>query len=364
MAARLHLTGPVICYTLRVFDEAWVADGVIHLSEPDSGPDSAPWQEVAGYVVPGLVDVHAHVGLDSGGEIGKELTLKQALIDRDAGTLLIREPGSPTDTGFLHDIPEAPRLIRSGRFIARPKRYIQGYAREIEPADLTRIAVEEARAGDGWVKLIADWIDRDAGDLTPLWSPQQLTEAIAAVHAQGARVTAHSFATESIDPLLDAGIDCIEHGTGMTADQMARAAALGVPVVPTLLQVENFAAFAAQGESKFPLYAKRMRHMYERRYEQAYAMWEAGIQLLVGTDAGGHVGHGALPAECAELATAGIPAADILAAASWRAREFLGVDGIADGASADVVVYALDPRHDVAALANPTHVILRGELVG
>ncbi|BDZ61470.1 hypothetical protein GCM10025873_12610 [Demequina sediminis] len=114
-------------------------------------------------------------------------------------------------------------------------------------ADLPAVMAEEARAGDGWVKIIADWIDRDAGDLTPLWPAGVLAEGIAAAHEAGARVTAHTFATESIDALLDAGIDCIEHGTGMTADHMAEAAARGIPVVPTLLQVANFEGYAAQG---------------------------------------------------------------------------------------------------------------------
>lgn len=354
-----HLTGPVIVDADTVLNEAWVEGGVLRLTAPASGE----FEVIDGVVVPGLVDVHCHVGLDSGGELPPELALKQATMDRDAGTLLIREPGSPSDTSFLHVIPTAPRLIRSGRFIARPRRYIRGYAREIEVADLPRVAAEEARAGDGWVKLIADWIDRDEGDLTPLWPADVLAKAVAAAHAEGARVTAHAFSTEAIDGLLAAGIDCVEHGTGMTAEQLARAAAQGVAVVPTLVQVGNFEGFAAQGEAKFPRYAARMRAMHERRYEHAHAMWEAGVQILVGTDAGGEVGHGSLPAECAELALAGIPASEILAAASWSARTFLGVDGIAEGASADVVVYENDPRGDIAALAEPRTVILRGERV-
>lgn len=353
---RFHLVGSVTHNTLLVTGEIWVADGVLHLERPDNGD----YQEIRGWVMPGLVDVHCHVGLDSGGALPPELTEKQASQDRDAGVLLIREPGSPVDTGFLHGIATAPRLIRAGRFIARPKRYIRGYAREIEPGDLPRIAAEEARAGDGWVKFIADWIDRDAGDLTPLWPANALKSAIAAAHAEGARVTAHAFSTEAIDDLLDAGIDCIEHGTGMTSHQLQRAAALGVPVVPTLLQVGNFESFAAQGEAKFPRYAARMRAMHARRYEQALAMWEAGVQLLLGTDAGGEVGHGALPAEALELQRAGIPPADVLAAASWKAREFLGVEGIADGASADVVVYENDPLEDLSELSRPKAVILRG----
>ncbi|MGC4174747.1 amidohydrolase family protein [Demequina sp.] len=340
-------------------EQLWITDGRIHFERPDDGP----FETIEGYVVPGLVDVHCHVGLDSGGVLNEQLTLKQALADRDAGTLLIREPGSPVDTGFLHSVASAPRLIRAGRFIARPKRYIAGYAREIEVEDLPRVAAEEARAGDGWIKLIADWIDRDAGDLTPLWPAPVLKEAIAAAHAEGSRVTAHAFSAEAIDGLLEAGIDCIEHGTGMTKAHMERAAAAGVPVVPTLLQVGNFAGFAAKGEARFPRYAARMRAMYESRYEHVHALWEAGVQLLIGTDAGGEIGHGRLPEECLELRRAGIPDADILAAATWAAREFLGVDAIADGASADLVVYASDPSEDIAVLAEPEAVILRGERV-
>ena len=355
-----HLTGPVIVNTLTVLDEAWVVDGQLRLSGP---PDAADYEEVPGWVVPGLVDVHCHVGLGPGGAVAPELAVKQAHANRDLGTLLIRDAGSPLDTSFLHGVASAPRLIRAGRFIARPKRYLRDYAREIDVAQLPRVVAEEARAGDGWVKIIADWIDRDLGDLSPLWPADVLAEAIGAAHAEGARVTAHTFATESIDPLLDAGIDCIEHGTGMTGPQLGRAAAAGVPVVPTLLQVGNFESFAAQGEAKFPRYAERMRRMHARRYEQVRAMHSAGVRLLIGTDAGGEVGHGALPDECAELVKAGIPAVDVLAAASWSARDYLGVPGIEEGASADVVVYANDPRADISELSRPTAVILRGELV-
>ncbi len=354
-----HFTGPVIVDDETVLDEAWVQGGVLRLAAPASGE----FEVVDGFVVPGLVDVHCHVGLDSGGELPPELALKQATMDRDAGTLLIREPGSPSDTSFIHGIPTAPRLIRSGRFIARPQRYIRGYAREIEVADLPRVAAEEARAGDGWVKTHRRLDRSRRGDLTPLWPADLLAEAVAAAHAEGARVTAHAFSTEAIDDLLDAGLDCIEHGTGMTGEQLARAAAQGVAVVPTLLQVDNFEGFAAQGEARFPRYAERMRAMRASRYEHANAMWEAGVQILVGTDAGGEVGHGSLPAECAELARAGIPAVDILGAASWSARAFLGVDGIAEGASADVVVYPTDPREDIAVLAHPSAIFLRGERV-
>ncbi|WP_062516895.1 amidohydrolase family protein [Demequina gelatinilytica] len=355
----LHLTGPVVVGDADVRDEAWVVDGRVTYRRPEE----AVQHTVDGIVLPGLVDVHCHVGLDSGGAVDTELALKQALVDRDAGTLLIRDAGSPTDTRFIDDVPTAPRIIRAGRFIARPMRYLRHYAREIEVADLPRVMAEEARAGDGWVKVIADWIDREVGDLTPLWPAEVLAEGIAAAHEAGARVTAHTFATETVDALLEGGIDCIEHGTGMTAEHMQEAARRGVPVVPTLLQVANFEGYAAQGEARFPAYAARMRPMHERRLAHALALYEAGVPLLIGTDAGGTIGHGALPAEAAHLVAAGIPAAEVVAMASWRARAFLRAPGLEEGAPADLVVYAEDPREDIAALARPRHVVLRGAVV-
>ena len=133
------------------------------------------------------------------------------------------------------------------------------------------------------MKLVGDWIDRAGGesaDLAPLWTPEQLTKAFAAAHANGARVMVHTFAEETIGPLLAAGVDCIEHGTGMARAHMEQAAAAGIPVTPTLVQVENFPAIAAQADGKYPRYAAHMRRLHEERFRRVRDMYEAGVQLL------------------------------------------------------------------------------------
>jgi cytosine/adenosine deaminase-related metal-dependent hydrolase len=66
----------------------------------------------------------------------------------------------------------------------------------------------------------------------------------------------------------------------------------------------------------------------------------------------------------AELASYGIPVADALGGASWRAREWLGLNATLDeGAPADFVVYDADPRADLTVLARPARVVLRGSVV-
>jgi len=278
----------------------------------------------------------------------------------------VRDAGSPADTGWVHDRDDLPRLIRAGRHLARPKRYLRHYGRELESVDQLPAAVrEEAARGDGWVKLVADWIDRDLGDegdLRPLWPDDVLAEAVAAAHAAGARVTAHTFATESLDALLDAGIDCLEHACGATPDQVDRIAAAGIPVTATLLQVGQFEAIAAQAV-RYPLFAARMRALYAHRYDLVRDLHDAGVPVLVGTDAGGTLAHGRIADEAAELVRAGIPAREVVAAASWRTRAWLGAEGLEEGASADLVVFGSDPRDDIRALAAPRGVVLRGTVV-
>lgn len=355
----LHLRGPVLLDDEREVGQAWVVGGRLTLTRPQGGEVTA----LDGVVVPGLVDVHCHIGLASDGPVDAATAEQQALADRDSGVLLVRDAGSPADTSWVHGRADLPRLLRAGHHLARPKRYLRHYGRELaDVRELPTAVVEEARRGDGWVKLVADWIDRDLGpegDLRPLWPADVLAEAVAAAHAEGARVTAHTFATESVDALLDAGVDCLEHATGATPEQIDRLAAAGVPVTATLLQVAQFEAIAAQAV-RYPLFAARMRHLHARRYDQVRDLHDAGVRVLVGTDAGGTIAHGRIADEAGEMVRAGIPAADVVAAASWRTRAWLGAEPLDEGAPADVVVYPADPRADIGVLAAPSAVVLRG----
>jgi imidazolonepropionase-like amidohydrolase len=210
---------------------------------------------------------------------------------------------------------------------------------------------------------VGDWIDRGVGDLAPEWPADVLAEAIAAAHAEGARVTAHTFGTDALPGLIDAGIDCIEHGTGLTEELVGEMAARGTAVVPTLVNVENFPGFAAAGEAKFPAYASTMRRLYAGSGAVVRAAYDAGVPVFAGTDAGGGIDHGMVADEIRALHEAGLPVGAALAAGSWAARRWLGLPGIEEGAPADLVVYGSDPRTDLDSLQRPQRMLLRGRLV-
>ncbi|GAA4530628.1 amidohydrolase family protein [Brachybacterium paraconglomeratum] len=359
----LHLTGPILLGPEQELAEAWVLDGRIHHSRPDLSTD-AETRQLDGFVVPGLADLHCHLGI---GDDGKGTSIgtarQQALTDRDTGVLLIRDAGSIIDTSPLQEQSDVPRLIRCGRHLARTRRYLRGYADEVEPEDLPAAVTREAQRGDGWVKLVGDWIDRSAGDLSPCWNSEDFVAAAAAAHAAGARITTHTFDEATVPLALDAGFDCLEHATGLTDETITRAAQAGVPVVTTLVNVDEFESYASQGEPKFPAYAAHMRRLRAGRFDRTRNAHDAGVQLLVGTDAGGVLGHGIIHDELDELARAGLEATAILSAAAWAPRRFLGVPGLEDGSPADLLVTPRDPRTDHRALRERSHVVLGGRIV-
>jgi imidazolonepropionase-like amidohydrolase len=339
--------------------DLWVSGGRITF-EPVRGAETLVGK---GFLVPGLVDAHCHPGIGVHGPVSLEEATEQALVDRDAGTLLIRDCGVPIDIRPLQKRADLPRIIRAGQHLALTKRYVPGLGIELDdPEQLPDAVAKQAADGDGWVKLVGDWIDRGIGDLAPLWPDDVLAEAIAVAHAAGAKVTAHVFGEAALPGLIDAGIDCLEHGTGLSGEQLDVLASRGVALVPTLINIDNFPAIAGKA-TKFPEYAAHMRALHAGVGAMVSSAIEAGVAVYAGSDAGGMVEHGRLVDEVEALHGAGMSREQALGAASWAAREWLGHPGIAEGAPADLLVYDSDPREDLGALRHPRRVILGGSVI-
>ena len=244
---RLHLSGVVL--PDGEHRDLWVVDGVIR-TEPVR---DARTVATGVWLLPGLVDAHCHVGLESEGAVPPQRAEEHALADRAAGALLLRDAGSPADTRWMDERDDLPRIIRAGRHIARPKRYLRNFAAEVEPEDLVAEVERQAARGDGWVKLVGDWIDRDIGDLAPLWP----VEVARAGDRRGPTSSAAgsprtSSASRRSPSWSGPGIDGIEHGTGLTEETTALMAERQVALVPTMVQLENFESYAPRRRGQVP----------------------------------------------------------------------------------------------------------------
>jgi imidazolonepropionase-like amidohydrolase len=256
------------------------------------------------------------------------------------------------------------RLVRAGRHLAPPKRYLPGVAVEVAGIELAAEAARQAAAGNGWIKLVGDWIDRGAGDLAPTFEPDEMAAAIDAAHAAGARVATHTFSEAAVAMLVRAGVDSVEHGTGLSLDLVDEMARRGTALVPTMINVNTFENIARRAEERFPTYARHMRALREGFPAVVRAAYEAGVPVYVGSDAGGGIEHGKAAEEMLLLhEQAGMAPLDVLRAGSWGARRWLGFAGLEEGGLADLVAYERDPRADLRVLREPQRVILRGRVV-
>ena len=337
--------------------DVFVVDGLITFEE---AADAVTVSE-GGWITPGLVDAHAHLAMSSPGEPAsvEEAVRASGAAQLAAGVLLVREPGSPAGHAANDLGAGLPRTVTAGYFLAPPGRYFPGLAREVDEVSLPAAAAEEARAG-GWVKIVGDFLGED-GRVTPNWSGAALTDAAAAAHDAGARITMHATMPGSIEGAIAAGFDAIEHGHGATIDHLHAMAAAGMALVPTLL----IGDFIRELTTEMPLHPDDRATWLREVDEHAGMVLDAdsaGVALYAGTDAGA-VEHGLIASEIALLRDAGLSGAAALGAGSWAARSWLGLLGVEDGAPADLVVFPDDPREDPHALRHPALIVLRGTVI-
>lgn len=94
-------------------------------------------------------------------------------------------------------------------------------------------------------------------------------------------------------------------------------------------------------------------------------LYSGGVQIIAGTDAGiGNCPHDAYIAGLEALAMVGLPAVEILDAATLRAARALGVaertGTIEPGKDADLIAVRGDPRTDISVLNHLELVVARG----
>ena len=333
----------------------------------EAGEPSDTIDLTAYWVLPGMVDAHAHLAADSieglladAPEADPERMRANGRRQLSGGVLAALDKGFRSDTSLAYlDVDPAarPYVEMAGGMIATHGGYYDGYGLEVDGGELAAAVAAKAATAAGWVKIVGDWPRRGEGP-RPNFTEEELADAVAIAHRAGVRVSVHTMAPHAPGYAVAAGVDSIEHGLFLTASDVEELGARGGAWVPTLAAVESLIEFLGAGSSG----GKLLGDGVDNVRSLLPGALEAGVHLMCGTDLA--IPHGGVAVEAAALVAAGLTAEEAVDAVSWNAHRYLRRHPpLTAGADADLVAFAGDPREDISALSSPMLAMRRGVIL-
>lgn len=355
-----------------------VRDGRVHWvgSASDWAGNRAKVRVVDGAartLIPGLIDCHVHYSGPGGPDwIARftdplpELTIRAvdlAEASLRSGVTTARDVGSPSNvnTHLAHRANSgeirAPHLFAAGTWIAHQGTYVS-FARHFGNADELRTAIKaEIESGVDWIKVaLAPWVEGARPENAPEipFDEKLLAVAVQEAHQAGLKIACHANDKTSCRIAAHAGVDSLEHGMFLDADDLRVMAASKTFLVPTMSVWEAMLYFAR--EVGWPeARRKRAENLREASRAAVAGAIKAGVPIALGTDAGGGAArHGRIAREVELMVECGMEPKDALIAATSSACKLLGEEksrGTIEVAKiADMVLLDANPLEDVGAL--------------
>jgi imidazolonepropionase-like amidohydrolase len=338
-------------------------------------------------LLPGLVDCHVHLCADSGPRALDQLAelspnqldaivAESMRAELAAGVTSVRDLGD-RDWAVVdrhRADPWGPTVVASGP----PITSVGGHCAQMGGAAagvdaLRRAVAERAEHGADLVKIMASGGVMSPGTdvLAGQFGLDELRVVVEEAHRLGLAVTAHAHPVTVIEQCIAAGVDGLEHCSGMTAhgvqmpdDLAARIAAARIVVCPTL------GADLRDGPPPhIQAVMERIGMTLEDRIRQVGEMVSAGVTLVSGGDSGINPGkrHGVLPFGLVDLVRAGASSVQALASATSLAAQACGLSGrtgrLRAGLDADLLLVEGNPVDDIAAVHVVRTVVARGREV-
>ena len=352
--------------------------------------------EYAGTVLPGLIDCHTHLIADASfGGLERAGSLSDDEVDKvitaslhahvAAGVTTVRDLGDVwyRTLGF-RGLPGLPRVVASGPPITSPGghcHFLGGAIAGLLDVDLRDAVAERVRAGVDVIKVMASggFATPGTDQLGAQFTTAQLTVLVDEAHHAGLPLVAHAHSLAGMENAVAAGVDGIEHFTGLSSahgsriddrllDEVARR---GIYVDLTM---GNDRSFHALMPAPPPALAALMVRFGVASFDEFYAsrigqlgeLWKHAVRVIAGVDSG--MGptkrHGNLWRTVGEMVEAGFPTADALAAATSVAAQACGLAAetgrLAPGYAADLLVVDGDLSINLATLSTPRFVLVNG----
>ncbi len=346
--------------------------------------------------MPGLIDSHTHLtGQTSRTEyvdryhwnvadyvIRSTVYARRTLL---AGFTTVRNLGdSANESASLRNAINAgvvpgPRIFTAGKAIgstgghADPTNgYRQDLAKDLgavdgiinSPEDAVKAVREHYKLGDDVIKIMPSGgvLDEGASGDNSQMTLEEIRAVVTTAHDYGFAVAAHAHGAEAIRRAVIGGVDSIEHGTFMDAEDMKLMVEHGTYYVPTII-AGDFVARTAKIPGYYPAaVARKAQEIGPLIQATAGRAYKAHVKIAFGTDAAVYP-HGENAHEFELMVGAGMPPMFCIQAATVSAATLLrqkDLGSIAPGKIADVVAVPGNPIEDISLMKRVSFVMKDG----
>jgi imidazolonepropionase-like amidohydrolase len=233
------------------------------------------------------------------------------------------------------------------------------------PEDAVKAVRQHYKLGDDVIKIMPSGgvLDEGASGDNSQMTLEEIRAVVTTAHDYGFAVAAHAHGAEAIRRAVVGGVDSIEHGTFMDAEDMKLMVEHGTYYVPTII-AGDFVARQAKIPGYYPAtIARKAQEIGPLIQATAGRAYKAHVKIAFGTDAAVYP-HGENAHEFELMVGAGMPpmfciqAATVNAATLLRHEKELG--SVAAGKIADVVAVPGNPIDDISLMKRVSFVMKEG----
>ncbi len=326
------------------------------------------------WLIPGLMNMHVHLGLRLPGAAGVALVNEtdpqqvlrmaaNARLSLLSGTTTLRLVGEDHGNDFtLRAAIErgeviGPRLKTAGGVIVPTGGH--GDTEADGPYGLARVTREQIKQGADWIKIaISGGIADVRGSISAApMTDEEMKTLIEVAHRNGIKVTAHNGSSVAAHQAMRFGIDCFEHGYHLDESVLKEMKAKGVWLVPTIVVSQPGAREFYSKIGSPDWYLARVDSTGKDHWAMLQNAIRLGVNIALGTDQFPFEPNGGTTATVAEAelyVKAGMTALQALQSATTQSAKLLGIDAdagrIEPGKYADIVAVEADPTQDIGAL--------------
>lgn len=325
------------------------------------------------FVMPGLIDAHVHVRYGPKPDEKERSDEYQAIRGVEntrrslkAGVTTLADAGGIRNVAFAvrnainDEVTIGPRLYVSGEMITMTGGRSRKPGSRME-VDGTSSARKAARTllmyhGADFLKLGATGAisSPHTGPRHSQLTVEEMSAVVEEAHKCGVKVHAHCYGETGIGNSLEAGVDVIVHGQGLTDEQMDVMLERGVLLLPTLKTFCGHIEHRGEGGVHDRVVETGIWDETEPTFRRAL---ERGIEVGMGTDAGMPDNlFGDNPRDLEYMVEWGMTNTQAIKAGTMNAALSIGKDGvlgtIENGKYADLLVLREDPLEDISNIRN------------